>query len=277
MATDPTIVTKNQEHIGGAQWDVGGALNVNSGGALTVEAGGSLVLNGAATIGAGQYLIESAASGIIAGATRTQLGATLLAGEISRIDTSTAPAAGTPLGDGVKLPPSVAGMDMFVWNNTANPVQLYASGADTINGAAGSAGVIMPPNSCYLTACGLAGAWIVEGLGAGTSGSFPTVSGIDNMTAHAGGGQGSGTLCAASLNRFVTVATGGDSGLLPTAVAGMVITVANAHATNSMNLFPATGDKINALAVNGAYALAAGKTAQLVCIGPGTWHALLSA
>ena len=29
MATDPTIVTKNQEHIGGAQWDVGGALNVN--------------------------------------------------------------------------------------------------------------------------------------------------------------------------------------------------------------------------------------------------------
>ena len=276
MTANATESVKNQKQPGGAQWDVGGALNINTGGTLTVEAGGALQLNGSTVIGAGQYLIESNASAITAGTTRTRAGATALAGEISRIDTSTAPTAGTALGDGVVLPASAGGMDMFVWNNTANLVQLYANGTDTINGVAGATGVIMPPNSAYLIACGAAGAWIVEGLGAGTSGSFPTVSAVDNMTALSGGAQ-AGTALKASLNRFVTVAAGGDSAQLGVSAGGIQVIVANAHATNAMNVFPQTGDKINALAANAAFSVPAGKTCSFYCMGAGTWHSLLSA
>jgi hypothetical protein len=273
---DASYVTKNYQANGGADWEVGGVLNVNSGGTLTLEAGSTLVLNGSATIGAGQYLFESNAAGIVAGTTRTRAGATVLAGEISRIDTATAPAAGSSLGDGVSLPADVSGMDMFIWNNTAFLVQLYAAGTDTINGVAGATGVIMPPNSCYLVASAAAGAWIVEGLGAGTSGSFPTVSAVDSMTATVGGAQ-AGTALKASLNRFTGVASAGDSAQLPVSAAGIQITVANAHAANSMNVFPQTGDKTNALAVNAAFVVPAGKTCQFSCMGAGTWHTVLSA
>jgi hypothetical protein len=44
-----------------------------------------------------------------------------------------------------------------------------------------------------------------------------------------------------------------------------------------MNLFPNTGDQINALGANGAYAIVAGKTSSLSCAVAGQWHAVLSA
>jgi hypothetical protein len=56
----------------------------------------------------------------------------------------------------------------------------------------------------------------------------------------------------------------------------MQLTVSNATAT-SMNVFPATGEQVNALAVNAAYALAAGKTASFTSAVNGQWHAVLSA
>lgn len=99
----------------------------------------------------------------------------------------------------------------------------------------------------------------------------------NGLVAHAGGGQGSGTLCTADINRFITVATAADSGLLPPSVAGMEITVNNAAAANSMNLFPATGDQINALGANAAFAIAAGKSAVFSCAVAGQWHAVLTA
>jgi hypothetical protein len=64
---------------------------------------------------------------------------------------------------------------------------------------------------------------------------------------------------------------------MPAAVAGLQMTVTNAAAANSMNLFPNTGDQINAGGANAAYAIAAGKTAQLTCAVAGQWHAVLSA
>lgn len=100
---------------------------------------------------------------------------------------------------------------------------------------------------------------------------------VDSLTAHAGGGQGSATPLTAMFNRVTTVATAADSVVLPASVAGMCITVTNAAAANSMNVFPASGDAINALAANAAFAMAAGKTAEFVCITAGQWHAILSA
>ena len=51
------------------------------------------------------------ASGVTAGTTRTQAGATALTVDVSRVDTATAPSVGSTLGDGVSLLPSVAGLE----------------------------------------------------------------------------------------------------------------------------------------------------------------------
>jgi hypothetical protein len=100
---------------------------------------------------------------------------------------------------------------------------------------------------------------------------------VDSLTALAGGGQTGATPITAAMARFTTVATGGDSALLPVSQPGMTITVSNAAAANSMNVFPASGEKINALSANAAFAVAAGKTAEFVCYTAGQWHTILSA
>jgi hypothetical protein len=97
----------------------------------------------------------------------------------------------------------------------------------------------------------------------------------DALTALAGGAQ-AGTALAALYNRFTVVATVGDSAQLPVSAAGDCRTVVNASA-NSMNVFPQSGDKTNALATNTAFAVAAGKSCEFFCTAPGQWHTLLSA
>ncbi len=71
----------------------------------------------------------------------------------------------------------------------------------------------------------------------------------DNLTALAGGGQAGATAITSRLARFTTVASGNDSGILPAAIAGDIIRVANAGA-NSLDVFPAVGEEINGLGVN---------------------------
>lgn len=102
-------------------------------------------------------------------------------------------------------------------------------------------------------------------------------SAADGLTAHAGGGQGSATPITTQMARFTTVATAADSAVLPVSTPGMSYTVSNAAAANSMNVFPATGEFINALAVNTAFAVVAGKTCEFVCMKAGQWHTILSA
>lgn len=220
---------------------------------------------------------ESAAVGITAGTTRTQAGATALVNEINRIDTATAPSAGSILGDGVVLPAAAAGLDLLVWNNTAYPIQLYAAGSDTINGVAGATGISIPPAGVYILMSASTVNWACDGPGAGASGVYPTVSTVDALSAFAGGGQGSATALPAQINRVTTVASANDSVKLPTCKAGMQITVVNAAASNSMNIFPTTGDAINALSANTAIACAANKTMQFYAAKDGLWHSILTA
>jgi len=101
-------------------------------------------------------------------------------------------------------------------------------------------------------------------------------SAANGLTAKAGGGQATATPLTAAINRVTTVATAGDSVKLPPAKKGAVVIAKNA-AANSMDAFPATGDKINALAANAAFAVAAGKACQFSCAVDGTWDTLLSA
>lgn len=96
------------------------------------------------------------------------------------------------------------------------------------------------------------------------------------ITALAGGTQ-AGTPLQNAFNRVTTVATAGDSVLLPPAAPGMQCIVVNAAAANSMNVFPSVGDAINAIAANGAFAMAANKTALFTCITAGVWNSILTA
>lgn len=106
---------------------------------------------------------------------------------------------------------------------------------------------------------------------------IPLSSAANAITAFAGGGQQSATPLTAVINRVTTVATAADSVTLPLAVAGMSLQISNAAGANSMNVFPNTGDAINALAANAAFAVAAGKTVEFFSAVAGIWHTILSA
>lgn len=232
---------------------------------------------GAIALPQGTLITGSAQASITAGTTRTQAGAQSLSQRINRIDTATAPAAGSALGDGVRLMSASAGAAVVVINNTAHPVQVYGNGSNTLNGVAGATGIMAPPGAVYLFTAASSSAWACAGAGLGAAGGYPSVSAVDGLAAKAGGGQSGATLCAAAINRFTTVATAGDSGLLPAAKPGMQITVVNGHASNALNLFPATGEQINQAGGNVALSLPAGKAVLLAAPAAGAWHALLGA
>lgn len=123
------------------------------------------------------------------------------------------------------------------------------------------------------------------GLGTGDSPTFTgvTVSGYfydsaaNAITAFAGGGQGSATQLAKGINRVTVVATAGDSVKLPVSVAGMHVVVINADSADAMDVFPATGEAINALSANTAISVAANKTIAFFCAVAGTWNSILTA
>ncbi|WP_024873150.1 hypothetical protein [Tolumonas lignilytica] len=226
--------------------------------------------NGIGTGYSGQLPTTSYTNGITARAGGGQSSAIQLTTNINRVTTV------ATAGDSVKLPASAPGLQIIVVNSGANSMQVFGAGTDTINGVATATGISQMPNSVYNYVCTVAGTWVCESVGQGFSGNYPTVSTASALTAKAGGGQAGATLASSSINRFSTVATAGDSGILPASAPGMQITVINAGAA-SMNLFPATGEQINSAGANTAYAIAAGKTALLSCAITGQWHAVLSA
>lgn len=105
----------------------------------------------------------------------------------------------------------------------------------------------------------------------------------DGITAFAGGGQASARQLVYGLNRVSTVATAADSVKLPSCVtvgtvsAGKIVIVINADAADSMNVFGQTGETINALSPNAAFAVAANKTVIFVCASDGKWYSLTTA
>lgn len=121
----------------------------------------------------------------------------------------------------------------------------------------------------------LAVAGVATFAGAVSFGTPTTTSAASGLTALAGGAQ-AGTPLASQYSRFTVVVTAGDSAQLPLAVAGTSRFVKNTTAA-SMNIFPKTGEFINALAVNTAFALASVKSVEFRCVVTGTWDTLLTA
>lgn len=200
-----------------------------------------------------------------------QLNATVLTSMLNRIGTV------ATMGDSAKLPLSVPGLYITVINNGTNPVQVFGSSTDVINGVATATGVSQMQNSIVVYTCQTSGQWVAEGIGSGYSGSFPTVSSSNGLTALASGTQSSTTALVSVINRVTVIATANDAVKLPPTAPGMQITVTNAHATNNLYVWPSLGDAINAQSINTVYSLAAGKTATFTSAGIGNYHSVLSA
>jgi len=213
---------------------------------------------------------ESTTNGITAFAGGGQGSAAALSTEINRVSTV------ATVGDSIRLPAAVAGLTLVVANTAANACNVFPGTGDTINGQAANAAVNQMSSSICFYCCSVNGSWFCEGIGGGYAGSFPTVSNANGLTALAGGAQ-AGTLIATSISRFTAVVTGADSAQLPVSTPGLQLTVVNAAASNSMNVFGQTGDKINALTANTAFAVAANKAATFYCCNAGQWHAILTA
>ena len=218
------------------------------------------------------YFVESCATAVTAFASGGQTNATPLTTQTAKITTV------ATSGDSVLLPPSLPGLELMVINKTANDMQVFGSGNDTIDDQASATGVSQMSQSLVIYTCASSGAWYSEGLATGFGGpGLQTLSTQDGLTAKAGGGQNGGPTINRMVNRVATVTTASDSITLPLSVKGLQIITINAAAANSLSIFPATGDQINLLGVNISFPLVVNKTATFYCASPGQWHSVLSA
>jgi hypothetical protein len=96
---------------------------------------------------------NSVTDNIASGATQTQTGATQLTTNINDVVTNGV------AGNGVRLQPSAAGMEITVSNSSANALQVYGTSPDTINGVATATGVSVPAGKTAIFVCFTAGAW----------------------------------------------------------------------------------------------------------------------
>lgn len=106
---------------------------------------------------------------------------------------------------------------------------------------------------------------------------FPAMVPDNAITAFAGGGQASAVQLNYRMSRVTIVASAADSVKMPKAEAGMSMVVINAAAANAMNVYPSSGEAINALSADTALSVAANKVITFVCAVNGTWNTNLTA
>lgn len=126
---------------------------------------------------------------------------------------------------------------------------------------------------------GVSGSTTTINIGSAVSGatSTTTLNGlvIDSISAAvsaAGTAQGTATALVSNINNVTVVATGATGVRLPTAVAGMRILIRNSDSADTLNIYPATGGTINALAANAAFTLTAGSTTELMATTATQWY-----
>lgn len=208
------------------------------------------------------------ATGITAGTTRTQAGATVLTAGMNRVDTSTAPSAGSTLGDGVALPAAVGGQQVVVINNTANPIQVYPNGSDTLNGVAGATGVPLAPGDVAFIMSAGAGTWNFD-AGMGASGALPIELAADSVSA-AGSTQGTATQLVAAFNR-VSTATALQGVKLPASAPGMDVIVEN-HSGAAIVVYGSGSDKIDDVAAATGLQQMDSSVVIFTCYAAGNWY-----
>lgn len=207
------------------------------------------------TMAAGKLILDSAGTSITAGTTRTQAGATPLTQQMSTVDTATAPASGTILGDGVMLLPVSAGLKQEVVNNTPYPIQVYSNTLDnpTINGIPAAAGITLPPGDAADFEGFIAGGtprWFTE-AGVGSNGNFPVELSQEGIVASATVTQAAATPLLGRICHVTTVPAAGGAVALRSSAYGIEQAVENAT-PNPLTVYPINGgtDAINGQAAN---------------------------
>jgi hypothetical protein len=92
------------------------------------------------------------------------------------------------------------------------------------------------------------------------------------LTALSGGGQTGATELLPGINNVTVSVVNGDSVVLPTGEAGLKVTVRNADAAQSIDVFPASGANLGAGADTAA-SLAAGANITYFCVSTLVWFA----
>lgn len=213
---------------------------------------------------ANNLFYETAQSGITAKAGGGQSGAFQITTQTARVNTVAS------AGDSVMLPAALAGLEVILINHGANPMQVFGNGTDTIDDVAAGTGVSQMPSSVVIYTCANNGAWYSEGLANGYAGGLQTVSNQDGISA-AGNSQGTATVLSPRMAYNVTTVAASTGVQLPPSVSGAELAVAN-NGANALSIYPATGEKINALATNAAFSAAAGTITILYCFTAGQWY-----
>ena len=94
---------------------------------------------------------------------------------------------------------------------------------------------------------------------------------VGTAIAAAGTTQGTATALTKEINVISSVPSTANGVILPTAVAGMVLTITNSTA-NAMLVYPATGAAINVLAANASFTQAANATLQFIAPTATQWY-----
>ena len=103
-----------------------------------------------------------------------------------------------------------------------------------------------------------------------------TFTGAIRLSVAAVAATGTNQATAAALAEGINVVSAADGTkgvILPTAVAGMVIIVKNT-AAGALNIYPATGGAINAVAANGAYSITNLTSSLLVASSTTQWYSV---
>ena len=241
--------------------------NISTGGLLTVTGnanignigtGGLITATGNVTGGnittAGQ-LVSSIATGtaplIVTSTTEV---ANLKAANATIAGTVTAAAQGNITSVGILSSVSVSG--------NANIGNIGTSGLITVTGNANIGNI----GTATVTATGnITGANIITS-------SYHIRSVSTSITA-AGTTQGTATALTKEINVVSTVSAGANGVVLPTAVAGMVLTITNSSAT-ALNVYPASGGQINALGTNIGLSQPGAATLQFVAPTATQWYSV---
>lgn len=167
---------------------------------------------------------------------------------------------------GIKLPATIVGMSFAIKNLSAvSQLKVYPPVGGLINGGATNAEVIVPPNAVVTFYTGVAGTWWTN-----------PASSTNNIQSAAAAGANQGNAVAITAvspgNILVTGADATKGARLPAAKAGAVYNLKNEDAANAvLNVYPATGGTINAIAANSPLAMAAKTSATFMCVIDGAW------
>jgi hypothetical protein len=103
------------------------------------------------------------------------------------------------------------------------------------------------------------------------AGDFFLESSQDNIVAKAGGGQAQATQLNSQTSRIITVATAGDSVMLPPSAPGLELIVIN-HGANSMQVYGNGTDTIDDQSASAGVSQMANSMVIFTCVTAGNWY-----